>query len=117
MRIGSIYRGEECLLPRVWDAASAWERTRGLLGRPQLRSGEGMLIRRCGMVHTLGMAYALDLAFLDKAGRVRKLVRGLVPARMAGSLSACATLEMAPGTLDAIGLQQGDRIDWREVAA
>ncbi|TCS37541.1 hypothetical protein EDC30_104345 [Paucimonas lemoignei] len=117
MRLGAIYRGEECLLPRVWDAVSAWERTRGLLGRPQLKTGEGMLIRKCGMVHTLGMGYALDLAFIDKAGRVRKLVRGLAPARMAGSLAACATLEMAPGTLDAIGLHPGDHLDWREVAA
>jgi hypothetical protein len=117
VKLGAIYRGEECLLPHVWDAVGAWERTRGLLGRPRLSTGEGMLIRRCGMVHTLGMGYALDLAFLDKTGRVRKLVRALAPARLSGSLAACATLEMAPGTLDAIGLQQGDRLDWREVAA
>lgn len=104
-------------MPKVWDAAGAWERTRGLLGRPPLGAGEAMLIRKCGMVHTLGMRYPLDLAFLDRSGTVRKLVRGLAPARMAGSLAAIATLEMPPGTLDAIGLKAGDRICWREARA
>lgn len=117
MRVGAIYRGEDCLLPRVWDAVSAWERTRGLLGRAQLGSGEGMLIRPCRSVHTVGMGYPLDIAFIDESGQVRKLVRRLAPWRMAGSLAACATLEMAPGTLDRIGLQPGDRLDWREALA
>ncbi len=114
MKLGAIYLRDQCLVPRVWNAVSAWERTRGLLGRAQLQAGEGMLIRDCRLVHTVGMRYDLDLAFLDRNGLVRKLVRGLAPRRMAGSLPACATLELAPGTLARIGLQQGDQLAWRE---
>lgn len=116
MKLGAIYAGDRCVLPRVWHAVHWWDRMRGLLGRPPLGSGEGMLIGDCGMVHTVGMRYALDLAFLDKTGRVRKVVKKLAPARMAGSLGACTTLELAPGTIDALGLREGDLLHWKEAA-
>ncbi len=116
MKSGAIYLGERCLLPRVWQATSAWERLRGLLGRPMLAAGEGFLIPRCGMVHTVGMAYPLDLAFLDSRGRIRKLASNVVPARMAGSLAASLTLEMAPGTLAQAGIKVGDELSFREAA-
>lgn len=114
MKLGAIYRHEHCIVPRVWNPTNSWERGRGLLGRPPLAEGEGMLIAPCRMVHTVGMRYNLDLAFLDRSGKVRKLVSGLRPARIAGSLPACATLELAPGTLSRIGLQEGDLLIWRE---
>jgi uncharacterized membrane protein (UPF0127 family) len=60
------------------------------------------------------MAYPLDLAFLDRHGRVRKTVSALKPARMAGSLAATDTLELAPGTLARLGVKAGDTLEWRE---
>jgi uncharacterized membrane protein (UPF0127 family) len=114
VKLGAIYRDEECLLPRVWNAVDAWDRTRGLLGRPPLQSGEGLLIDDCRLVHTVGMGYPLDLAFLDRGGRVRKLVKALAPLRMAGSLAARTTLELAAGTAERIGLAEGDCLKWRE---
>jgi uncharacterized membrane protein (UPF0127 family) len=118
VKLGAVYGGENgrCLVPRVWRAARAWDRMRGLLGRPPLAEGEGLLIESCGMVHTFGMGYRLDLAFLDAQGRVLKLVTGLAPARCAGSLAANSTLELAPGTLARTRLQVGDRLAWREAA-
>jgi uncharacterized membrane protein (UPF0127 family) len=117
VKLGAIYRRDECLVPRVWHAVSPWETTRGLLGRPALQSDEGMLIHDCRLIHTVGMRYALDLAFLDRAGKVRKLVSKLAPLRMAGSFAACATLELAPGTLARIGLREGEHLTWREATA
>lgn len=114
MKLGAIYRHEHCLVPRVWNPTNSWERGRGLLGRPPLAEDEGMLIAPCRMVHTIGMRYNLDLAFLDRSGKVRKLVSALRPARIAGSLPACATLELSPGTLARIGLKEGDLLTWRE---
>jgi uncharacterized membrane protein (UPF0127 family) len=113
LKTGAVYLNDTCLLPRVWRAVSAWERTRGLLGRAPLSENEGMLIGDCRLVHTFGMGYALDLAFLDHSGKVRKLVSGLRPARFAGSFDACETLELAPGTLARIGVREGDRLEWR----
>ncbi|MGZ5817593.1 MAG: DUF192 domain-containing protein [Burkholderiaceae bacterium] len=116
MKLVALYRQDQCLLPRVWHAISPWERTRGLLGRPALQAGEGMLIGDCRIVHTVGMRYDLDLAFLDRRGQVRKLVKGLPSMRVAGSMPACATLELAAGTLTAIDLKVGDYVTWQEAA-
>ena len=114
MKLGALYAGEFCLLPRVWKAAGTWDRMRGLLGRPPLQAGEGLWIEPCSSVHTLGMGYALDLAFVDAQGRVKKLVHGISPLRLAGAIGAHATLEAGAGQLAACGLNVGDRITWRE---
>jgi len=118
VKLGAVYSEQagRCLVPRVWRAASAWERMRGLLGRPPLSEGEGMLIDACAMVHTFGMGYHLDLVFLDPRGCVCKLVAGLPPARCAGSANAQSTLELAPGALGRLGLKVGDRLTWQEAA-
>jgi uncharacterized membrane protein (UPF0127 family) len=118
VRLGAVYDtgAGRCLVPRVWRAVSAWEKMRGLLGRPPLADGEGLLIDTCSMVHTFGMRYRLDLAFLDPQGRVCKLVAALPPARCAGSLAADATLELAPGALERLQLKVGDRLAWKEAA-
>jgi uncharacterized membrane protein (UPF0127 family) len=117
VKLGAIYRHDECLVPRVWHAVSLWETTRGLLGRPALQADEGLLLHDCRLVHTVGMRYALDLAFIDGTGKVRKVVSKLAPLRMSGSFPACATLELAPGTLARIGLHEGDHVTWRETNA
>jgi uncharacterized protein len=118
VKLGAVYEESagRCLVPKVWRAASPWEKMRGLLGRPRLADGEGFLIDSCAMVHTFGMRYPLDLAFIDSRGRVCKLVSGLAPARCAGSFGAEATLELAPGALDQLRLSVGDRLAWKEAA-
>ena len=114
MKLGALYAGESCLLPRVWKAAGTWDRMRGLLGRPPLQPGEGLWIEPCASVHTLGMGYPLDLAFVDEQGRVKKLIHGIPPLRLAGAIGARAVLEAVAGQLAACGRNIGDQIAWRE---
>ncbi|MBM3667960.1 MAG: DUF192 domain-containing protein [Actinobacteria bacterium] len=62
------------------------------------RAGPGLLIPRCGSVHTVGMRFELDLLFLDRAGRVLELRRSLGPGRLARCRGAAAVLELpSPG--------------------
>lgn len=117
MKMAALFLGERCLLPRVWRADNAWERARGLLGRPQLKADEGFWIEPCASVHTIGMRYPLDLAFIDDDGRVRKLVYGLPPLRWANGFGAHSTLETSTGVLAGCGLRQGDVLSWRETMA
>jgi uncharacterized protein len=106
--------GGRCLLSRAWMAEGAWERARGLLGREPLGPQEAMLLEPCWLVHTFGMAYALDLAFVDAAGRIRKLSYGVRPGRIAGSPGSRLTIECAADVLAALELKVGDRVQWRE---
>lgn len=119
MKRGALYRRTDnrCVVPQARYAASTWERMRGLLGRPPLQSGEGMLIDPCPSVHTIGMAYPLDLAFLDASSRVVKMVAALPPWRMAACAGARATLELPSGTLAEHRIALGDVLEWRDAAA
>jgi uncharacterized membrane protein (UPF0127 family) len=76
-------------------AASMFERARGLLARKALRSRQGMLLRPCSLIHTVGMRYAIDVIYLDKTGRVVKVTEALVPGRVDGHWRARIVLEMA----------------------
>ncbi len=117
MKHGMLYEKNsgKKLLREVWKASTGWERMRGLLGRPPLTEDQGLLIDRCRMVHTIGMRYPIDLAFLDSSGCVRKMVFALSPGRISGSFSATVTIEFAPGTLHRIGLHPGDTLLWQEI--
>lgn len=98
---------------RVAVADSWWPRLRGLLARPRLRRGEGLLLLDCRSVHTLGMAYAIDVAFLDADGTVVRSVSGLGPFRLGlGGPQAVHALELPAGRLDETGTVPGVRLCW-----
>ena len=85
-------------------------RRKGLLGRAGLGEGEGLWIVPCESVHTIGMRFAIDLVYLDRSRRVKK-VRGSVPAwRISACLLAHSVLELPAGTIERTGTTAGDRI-------
>ena len=55
----------------IADARSA--RRRGLLGRAHLDGA--LVLRPCRWVHTIGMAFHIDVAFLDDDGQVVKTMQ------------------------------------------
>lgn len=87
--------------------ASMAERMRGLLGRAALGPREGMLLPRCGMIHTFGMRYPIDVVYLDGRNRVLKVSAALAPRRMDGHWRARAVLELAAGSARACGIAPG----------
>ena len=114
MICGSLHReGGRRPLARVWRASSAWERARGLLGRPPLAADEALLIEPCSSVHTFGMRYPIDLAYLDREGRVLRVVPRVRPLSLSARPGARATLEMAAGAAEALALRPGERLEWR----
>ena len=56
-----------------------------------------LMLAPCAAVHTAFMRFALDVVFVDKSGRVRKIVQGLEPWRMSASFGAYAAIELAAG--------------------
>ena len=98
---------------RVSVADSWWPRFRGLLARPPLMKGEGMLLLRCGSVHTIGMTRAIDVVFVDAEGKVVRSIPRLRPWRLGlGGTEAVHALELPAGRLDETGTVNGHRLSW-----
>jgi uncharacterized protein len=101
---------------RIALADRWWYRLRGLLGRSELRPGEGLVLRPCRAVHMLGMSFSLDVAFLDHRGGVLASYHALPPGRRTRWHAAAAdALELPAGTLAATGTVEGDTIVCTEV--
>lgn len=66
----------------------------GLAWRDPADAGPGLLIPRCASVHTFGMRFALDVFFLDRAGRVIAVRRRVPPRRVVWQRGAAAILEI-----------------------
>ena len=103
----------ESLGTRVAVADSFRHRLRGLLAQPQLQAGQGLLLLNCNSVHTVGMRYAIDVAFLDAEGRVIRSIAGLQPWKLGlGGAGATHTLELPAGRLSETGTVAGVRLSW-----
>ncbi|HTB97235.1 MAG TPA: DUF192 domain-containing protein [Terracidiphilus sp.] len=96
---------------RVELAGTGAKRTKGLLGRTGMSSGEALWIVPCEAVHTFGMKFALDLIYLDRERRIRKIRRNVPPWRLSGCLTAHSVLELAAGSIDEAMAQPGDMVD------
>lgn len=95
---------------RLREARGFFSRLRGLLFAPALAPDEALLLAPCSGVHTFGMGYTLDLAFLDAAGCIVKLAPALKPWRVAAAAKADSTLELAAGAIDTYRLAVGERL-------
>jgi uncharacterized protein len=92
-------------------ADRALARMKGLLGRRNLPSGEGLLLRPASSVHTFFMRFPIDVVFLDADGRVTSIRPEVPPWRMVGARGARAVLELAADEAERRGLSVGDRLE------
>jgi hypothetical protein len=83
---------------------------RGLLGRRELPSGEGILLKPASSIHMAFMRFPIDAVFLDGNFRVVKIAADLRPWRTAASRKAKAVLEIAAGEAARRGVTTGDRL-------
>lgn len=88
------------------------KRRKGLLGRDGLAREEGLWIVPCEAVHTFGMRFAIDLIYLDRARKVKKVRSEVPPLRLSGCLSAHSVLELAAGTIRRTGTRPGDLLEF-----
>jgi uncharacterized membrane protein (UPF0127 family) len=89
-------------------------RRRGLIGHLPLTRGQGLLIRPSCWVHTFGMGFPIDIAYLGKDGRVLAVSENLAPNRIGRPvLGARCVVEMAAGAVQQMGLKVGDHLEIR----
>jgi uncharacterized membrane protein (UPF0127 family) len=92
-----------------------WPRLRGLIARPRIEPGEGLMIVPCRGVHMYLMTYPIDVALMDGKGEIVAMYRELPPgARTRWHGDAHQALELPPGTLADTSTTVGDRVVWGE---
>ncbi len=88
------------------------ERSRGLLGRTGYDGA--LVLRRTRSVHTLGMRFAIDVAFCDRDLLVLGVTR-MPPWRIAMPRRRCrCVVEAEAGGFERWGLRVGDQLELRE---
>lgn len=92
-------------------ATNRTERRRGLLGRQTFDGA--FVLPRCRWVHTLGMRFPIDIAFLDQDRRVIKTIT-VKPYRLCSPhRHAESVIEAQRGAFERWGLRVGDVIEIR----
>lgn len=96
-------------------ADSGASRSRGLLGRKGLGPGEGLWIVPCEAVHTFGMKFSIDLVYLDREYRIRKIRSNIRPWRLSACLSAHSVIELAAGAIHENDARPGDIVEFSAI--
>jgi uncharacterized membrane protein (UPF0127 family) len=87
------------------------ERRRGLLGRSSFEGA--LVIEPCRWIHTVGMKFAIDVAYLDADGVVVKTIQ-MQRFRMGIPVwNARSVIEAEAGAFGRWGLRVGDEIEVR----
>jgi len=105
------------LANRLEVASSPARRSKGLLGRQGLGSGEGLWILPCESVHTFFMRFPIDLVYLDRKNRIRKLRSAVGAWRISACLSAHSVIELPAGTICNTQTQRGDLLEFSPVTS
>jgi len=104
-----------CIVDDLEMAGDVATRTRGLIGHPPLRPGQGLLIRPCRWIHMFGMAFPIDVLYVNRDWRVVAVTHDLSPNRIDRPvLRAQFVIEIKAGDIRRTGVQVGDRLALRE---
>lgn len=109
LQISNLTRQTE-LAARAETANTAKTRNKGLLGRHGLLAGEGLWILPCQSVHTFFMKFPIDLVYIDRHKKVKKVRSNVGPWRLSACLSAHSILELPAGVVQATRTTRGDQL-------
>ena len=96
-RLPSLRLSEDAV---VHEARTIASRLLGLAFLDDLPEAHALLIPDCRSVHTFGMRFAIDVAFLDERGRAIRVERALPPRRVLFCRRAFAVLEARTGQIE-----------------
>lgn len=102
-----LLRGDK-VIASVEVASGRRDRRRGLLGRDGIDGA--LLIERCRSVHTAGMHFPIDVAFLDRDGVVVRIVT-LRRWRLASCRKARQVVEAEAGAFERWEVEVGDTLE------
>lgn len=99
----------QVIAQKVRIAQDFKSRSVGLLSRSSLDEDEALLIKPCNAIHTFFMKFPIDIAFLDKKGRVVKTRENISKNRLCSCIfKGNMVLEMPAGKIRKISIKRGD---------
>lgn len=116
LHVANVTRGT-VLATALEVADSGPKRNKGLLGRKGLAAGEGLWIVPCESVHTFFMQFPIDLVYLDRDYRIKKVRNAVKPWRISACFFAHSILELPAGAIDATQTQRGDIVEFSIVGS
>jgi len=111
LKVVNLARGS-VLATQLEVAGSGKTRRKGLLGRGSLSPGEGLWIIPCESVHTFFMRFPIDLVYLDRGNRIRKVRSSVGAWRLSACFRAHSVLELPAGTVRDTQTQSGDTVEF-----
>ena len=96
-------------------ADTSAKRRTGLLKHSKLEPGQGLWIAPCESVHSFGMKFAIDVVYLDRKKRVRKIRKEMVPRRLSACLTAHSVLVLPVGVIDSSRTEPGDQLEFEKL--
>lgn len=106
-RTRSTYLGVDIRL-----ANSFRSRLMGLQAYRQIPFGDGVWLVPCNSIVTFRMRFAIDAVFLDKDGRVVRVVENIVPGKIVWPIRrAHSVLELPAGVVRSSETRDGDMIE------
>ena len=101
------------LASNVQVADTPRSRRIGLLRHETLEPGNGLWIYPTQAIHTFGMRFPIDVVFLDRRLRVRRVYHGLRPFRLTSFVwGARSVLELVSGSVAGTGTAIGDELQF-----
>ena len=99
-----------CLLSSVEAAEGVMQRFLGLMGRHGLKTQAGLHLPRCSSIHTCFMLFPIDVVYLDREKKIKKIVAGMKSWRLSWCRGADSVLEATAGWAQKVGLAEGAQV-------
>jgi uncharacterized membrane protein (UPF0127 family) len=116
IRVRNVTR-DVVLADSAQSADTSAQRRTGLLKHTHLEPGDGLWIVPCESVHSFFMKFTIDVLYLDRKHRVKKLRREMAPWRVSACLTAHSVLELPAGTIVRTGTQAGDQLEIKTLSS
>ncbi len=82
----------------------------GLMFKKNIRDEEALIFYQAPSIHTFFMRFPIDILFLGRQMKVKRIVCGLRPWRLSVCWGASTTIELPSGKIRQTKVQVGDKI-------
>lgn len=104
--------GTGSCIPDVTVSRTFWQQFMGLMGRPDVPDGTGMLFPGCNAVHTFWMRCTIDVVYIDADGVVVE-AKTMPPSKVDMPRKGVkSTLEIGEGQAAKLGITAGARLSF-----